>query len=705
MTKVIKSAALLLAMALCSITVPSATLPTLPVDSRIQKGTLGCGVVYYMVSNPSVKGYADIAVVRRDEAPSSPARESIRENFLSRMAISPGPGGYMTDNDGSTVFRYEKVACYRPEVLDSTLLYTFEQMSRSRSEQAVIICGDIEPAELKKKMDIFSMLVPRILVKEAHAPDYVWEPSPAPVVTVNTAPGKKDVEISVSYSSARIPYSLMNTSQFLVSDILADEFRTVLEHRLRRNLRDAGLPGILSFRDLRSSQTGGDEQYSFTFRTSERNMDPAMRTIAATLGEMDAFGIGEREFADARNILRPPYTKRASATPSIQEDVDRCIAHFLYGAPLCPRSEDLILLTRKNVPDSTQTRYLSNFSSALLEQLANLSLEYTVGADSLDRDAALFYYNLSYLYGSIAFSDRDYSWHSRDTLGLERQASRLKIKGERTEPVTGGKLWTFSNGMRVAYKQVPGNGMFSYSLILNGGLSSIGDLEQGEGGYIGSLLSLYDTGGLTASAFRDLIEAYGITMNADVGVYSMNISGEAPSVRLGFLLKALTSMAAERSFNWDDFGDFVKAESLRGVSTADAMEMQMNPDFPFLPVRRPELLDRETAVKADKYFNGRFSRVNDGILILTGDIDESLAKKLLLKYLGGFTTDRGSLPRAAAELRPIVGTRTVEGTGTPGVHVSMDAEYSVTTETYYAADIARAFLRALPPMRRGRFRP
>ena len=65
--------------------VPAQTqLPPLPIDSRIQKGTLGCGVTYYMVTDPTVKGYADVAIVQRDE-PLSEAK-ALRP---ARMAIFP----------------------------------------------------------------------------------------------------------------------------------------------------------------------------------------------------------------------------------------------------------------------------------------------------------------------------------------------------------------------------------------------------------------------------------------------------------------------------------------------------------------------------------------------------------------------------------------------------------------------------------------
>ena len=694
MTNRIKYALFSLVLVVSSISVPAADLPTLPVDSRIIKGTLGCGATYYMVTNTSVKGYADIAVIRRDEAPSPEARRSLRSDFFSRMGISPGPDGYLTDYDGSSVFRYRHIAFHNADVLDSTLLYTFSQMSRSKSEQAVIVCGDIDPVELKKKMDIFSMLVPRILVKESHTPDYVWEPSPIPYVNVRTVPGKKDVEISVTYSSARIPHDLMNTPQTLATRILAREFQSILGHRLELNFRDVGIPhGEIVFSALTSSETSGDERYSVSVNTAPEYAETAMRTISSTIGELDSFGATVEEFADSKRILTPAYLRKAAQLPSSEEDTDRCIAHFLYGAPLSPFAEEARLFARKNVPDSIQTRHFNLFSAALAEQLSNLSLQYVTASDSLDRDEALFYYNLAYLYGSIAPSGKEYSWHSADSLGLERDLPRVRIKTEKTEPITGGKLWTFSNGIRVAYKQIPGSGMFSYALVLNGGLSTITDIKPGEGGYIADMLSLYDAGGLSAPAFRDLMESAGLSMRADVGVFSMSLSGDAPSSQLLFLLKTLRAIACDRTFNRAEVERYLRNGVLKPQNREDELFQMLNPGFAASASKVPSALNAETARKADEYFTRRFARMNDGIFILAGDLDEGVVKKMLTRMIGGFDTDRGTLPRPTVHLSPIVGARTIEGSGAPGIYVMMDAPYAVTSQSFYTADIASEALR------------
>ena len=678
-----------------SITVPvRAQLPPLPVDGNIQRGTLPCGVTYYMVSDTQEKGYAQVAVVQRDEPLSAAKREAVDAAFLGRMGIAPGPEGYVSDVDGSTVFRLSNVPFYKPEVLDSTLLFAFARVAESKAQQAVIVSGDIDVTELKKKLDIFSMLVPRMLVKEAHRPDYVWEPSPAPVVYSR---GDGEPEVSVTYSSSRIPFVLMNTAQAIVTDLFGAEFQVLLRHRLERSFRDAGIPySEIGFRSLRSGDYGGDERYTVYVRVNRKQLDAAMRVVSETLGEMDAFGVALDEFVEAKQVLAPRFRRFSASTPSASRYVDRCVANFLYGAHLAPNSEYMRYFSRKNVPDSLERRLFNRFSGAMLAQLSNLTLEFSGAPDSLDRDDALFYYNLAFLYGSVAMSGKDYAWHSADTAALQQTGSKVRIKSEKAEAVSGGLLWTFSNGMRVVFKQVKGTGTFSYALQLNGGLAQIPDLREGEGGHIGALLSLCDVAGLPAASFRDLLASNGISIETSVGLSGMDISGSAPSDRLSLLLKAFLAMANQRSLNAAEFQAYCRQQSISAEDLEGVLFRKLNPGYAYSPYKLASALSDDTRQKAEKYFSDRFSRMNDGVLILSGDLPEEAVKKMLQRYLGGFRTQRGSLVRRPVEMRTLSGVTTYTGPSSAagGFHLLMDMEYTMTTEHFYTAHVALDALKA-----------
>lgn len=681
---------LLLALLVFSKAVPAQTLPSLPMDSRIQKGKLGCGVQYYMVSNPSPKGYAQIAIVQRDKPLSEFSNTVLDPDFLSRMGVAPGEEGYVREVDGSTVYHFRDIPFYRPEVLDSMLLYSFSQVYLSRSQQAVVVSGDIDPVELKKKMDIFSMMVPKMQVQDNHEPAYQWQSNPAPQVVI-TPPEAPVTTVSVTYAGARVPFQSMNTAQAIVTDLFGAEFKQLLQHRLKRNLKDAGIPyGSIDFRSLRSMDHGGNERYTVSVSVAREKADEAMRVMATTLAQMDCQGVSTQEFADAKKVLTPEVSARAQQLPSQEEDIRRCTANFLYGSNLAPYSETRRYFSRKGVAAETEAGFFNQFSSALLGQLENLTLEFDGVTDTLDTDQALFNYNLAYLWGSVVPANKDYSWHSADTSALEVNCPKVKLKSEKQEAVTGGSLWTFSNGMRVVYKQVPGSGTFHYALQLGGGLAHIPGLKEGEGGYVADMLSLYNVAGIPAPVFRDILSAGGISMQAVPDVNNLSIQGSAPSGQLQLLLKALLSVANSRSLNASEFQYYAACEQLRQPSVTDLQYRQLFPGFACNLGKLPASLSAETQKKAHKFYEDRFSRMQDALLVISGDLKEDAAKRLLLRYLGGFQTEKaGAQARKSLTLKPLAGTHTASLEGEPrGIYVMLDAEYALTSDNYYVAQVA-----------------
>ena len=674
-----------------SITVPAQVeLPPLPTDPAIKMGTLRSGVTYYMVNAPAQKGYAHVAVVQQNEMLPDARLNALDTDFFARMGIAPGPDGFVSEENGNTVYRFADVPFYKGDVLDSTLLFAFARVAESRARQAVIVAGDIDAVELKKKMDIFSMLVPRMPSHE-NENAYVWSPTSVPVVDI-TSDGP--ARVAVTYASARIPRSLMNTAQAVVTRQFGAEIRLLIRHRVARNLTDAGIPyGAIGFDAERSETHGGDERHTVYVEVPGEHLTEAMKILAETLGEIDDFGVSTREFVEAKQVLLPDLRRKASLVPSPEEYIRRCMSHFLYGAHLATDAETLRYFSRKNVADTVETRLFNRYTQALLGRLDNFTLEITGAPDSLDTDDVLFDYNLHYLYGSVAGSGKDYSWRGADSSALHVSPAKLKLKGEKPEPVSGGVLWTFSNGMRVVYKQVKGSGSFSYALQLNGGLSQVQGLSEGEGAYIGPLLSLYNVAGMSPRAFQDFLAANGISLETHVDLTSMDISGSAPREKLPLLLKSFLAIANRRTLNADAFRTYCAQQALSGPSLEGTLFHALNPGYAYSPYALAKTPSEDVLSKAHKFYEDRFSRVNDGVLILSGDFPEESLKKMLMKYLGGFRTVRSSVVRRPVEMRTLSGVSTLSGTGTPGFYVLMDTEKSMTTANYYTSFVALDALR------------
>ena len=678
---------------LFSRTVPAQNLPPLSTDSRISQGKLRCGVTYYMVTNTTEKGYADVAVVQKGEGLTPEKRQALKTSFLSRQGIGPGTGGYLTDKDGSSVYRFDHVPFYNANALDSTLLYAFVQAARSAGPQAVIVSGDIDPAEILKKIDIFSMLVP-VQQPDTAEDTYEWTPNPAPQVLLRPSRGGVQAEVSAGYASARIPRSQMNTSQTLVSDILARELRTVLLHRLERNLRDSGIPYTDIRFEVRSSAAGaGDEQYTVSVVTDRAHLNGAMRVVSSTFSALAETGVDEAEFDDARRVMLPEMISLGERKPSNRDDVDRCVANFLYGASLAPFSEETRLFSRKNVADSVSLTLFNSFAAVIPRQLENLTLTYAVN-DTLDMDQELFQYNLAYLLGGVDPPRKDYTWRYADTLGLAAVCPKTKITKTKAEPVSGGVVWTFSNGIQVVYKQVSGSGLFSYALLLNGGLAHIDGLSEGEGGYISDMLSLYDAGGLPARQFHDMLTVNGVSLSAQVGLNTMSLRGSAPKQKLNMVLQALLSLANDRRLNPDEYKAYARGEAIRPEDPEARLWTLMHPSFAPTARKAPGALTEETMARADRFFESRFSRVNDGMLILCGDLDETTVRKALQKYLGGFRTLKGTTSRKAVHFQSLSGTTTYTQEGADkSIRILLETEYPLTAANFLSSSFVEEVLR------------
>ena len=67
-------------LSLLTFTLGAQSLPSLPAASGVVTGTLPNGITYYLVSNPSVKGHADMALVQK-----GPVREEVAKAALSEL--------------------------------------------------------------------------------------------------------------------------------------------------------------------------------------------------------------------------------------------------------------------------------------------------------------------------------------------------------------------------------------------------------------------------------------------------------------------------------------------------------------------------------------------------------------------------------------------------------------------------------------------
>ena len=692
-------------------------LPSLPAASGVVTGTLPNGISYFLVSNPSSKGRADFALVQKGPAREDVSRNALAElphfqgerpyQFLAKLGVGYDNFGFIRSTEASTTFFFHDVPVDQAAVRDTVLLLLFDISETCPYEQALIVCGDVDKAVVRERMNVFSMMVtPRERVPE---PDpYEWNPSETPVVRFSQAAPQEEATLTVRYSSPRTPREAMNTAQPLVTELFAEELGAIVRERAGRAFRDGGIPLAAASSQYRGSDKGpGAELYSFTVTTDRNDLLRAAESLGAILGELDTHGASLREFQGAKDRFLSSLAP-ATAFLSNGEWVEKCASAFLYGAVLSDPEYVTSFFTSRNIASQRELELFNDFVSALLDPAKALILRY-VSSTQIDAESLKSAFASGWSSVSDRTAVREYVSNQSDTLGLYVPKVKARLKQTVSEPVTGGELWTFANGMRVIYKRSTAvKGMFSYGFLLNGGYADVPDLAQGEGGFIADMLALNDIGGTTGASFLKMLESNGISFIPSVSLTDFRIEGRAPSSRLQLLLKSLLTLSRERAVNADAYGYYRTCERLRlsmdrrqhdGIHAV--VDSIMCPDYRYMAGKRPYGLTDDLPQRAAVYFDDIFSHCNDGVLVLVGDLDPYMLKKVLPRYMGGFMTGgmHSTRPQVDFNLRSGWSTYTVEaedsvvGSGEPCITVAESAMLPFTPERYFSFRVAAMELR------------
>ena len=291
----------------------SQVLSSLGVAKEITKGTLPNGVEYYLVQNTSDKGFADYALVRTASLSIEDERKSLcglphftdRKpwQFFSEHGVGYSSYGYYTEEGPAGVFRFSNVPVYNQSVADSTLLMLVDMTALSRSPQAVVVSGDINPSKLKERLNLLSMTVPQLDCPSGES-SYKWVLKDSKRSILINNPSSDVAAISAIISSARTSRELMDSPQPIVTSMYAELVGKVISDRVRRDFRSRGIPlADVEFNYAGSDAGPSDERYGFTLYTSAKCANVATDCFARILSDLDRNGALMDEFVDAKAQL------------------------------------------------------------------------------------------------------------------------------------------------------------------------------------------------------------------------------------------------------------------------------------------------------------------------------------------------------------------------------------------------------------------
>lgn len=711
----------LILLMLVSIMMQGQTLSSLGKAKEITDGTLPNGISYYIVTNPCDKGFADFALVQRGIPDLEASRKVLSVSpvfggrkpyrFLADHGVGYGPRGFISYEEESTRFDFAGVPVYDEAVADSTLMMIFGIADSNRYGQALVISGDVDARKMADKLKMFSMMVSprsRYTVQEP----YQWNPRDTLAFRITNNSTDDVAVINLIYSTERIARENLDSPVPLVTSMYSEELGLIAGRRLRAAFRKADVP-LADLRYKYSDSAAGpeDERYSFSVYTSASRLKEATAIVASVFSSIDKDGVSKEELQDAKDrLVSEAVRKTKSARLSNAQYVDKCVAAYLYGTNLA--SEETIngFLAGKRLSESRELDLFNGFAKALIDSTRNLTLRFDIPMGDTSRDDILPVFHSAWAGGGresgIAFK-ANYG----DTLGLKTpsaKSAKVKLRTEVPDPVSGGSLWTFSNGIKVIFKRVAGSGEFNYALLMRGGYSDVDDLLPGEGAFVGDMLALNDVSGMTGTDFHEMLLANGITMEEQASLSDLRITGTAPSGKINLLLKSLLSYATDNRVNLESFDWYCKCEALRlsmgDLSPRDVNSLMDNilfPDYKYTDHKDIRNLGEALPVRTEKYFNRQFSKIGDGVLVLVGDLEPEYLKKLLSRSLGDFRTDQKFSPRPNSVSKTVkIGTTTkvaesgigLVGAGEIGVNMAATVQMPFTLTNYMAFKVAVAVL-------------
>lgn len=718
-----------LATLLLAITMPAQEIPVLPDDPSVLKGVMPDGMAYYLVSNPTDKGAADFALVQKTGYMSVPdslsgrineiAREALKElprfrpsdthSFLSRHGIAPGRSGYVKVTEDATVFRLENVSLSDgTAVLDSALLMLMDIADRaswSRDEvlrnwyapadQAIIVSGDINAKAVAEKLVNMSYMIP---AKEQLArPVHVWQEHEDMVFIADTSGLSPVTDISMTWVSQRVPREYMNTVQPAMFEMAVNTLGGITIGRIRKSLEDKGI-GVYDvyYEHVCSESSPYDDAFAVHAVVRSQDAEETLSAVTEVMASIDAAGAGKDEYLLAEVMCLEEMEQGASDAMKMNSDyIDRCMNSFLYNSSLASPKERLDFHRSRNLPDSMRLRLFNDIAMALLDSSANLTVR--CNGDSL---ALRTVFDSVWRASTAKPGLHPSAMNMTDTVSFPGPSPKVRLKTSKKEHVSGGTIWTFSNGFKVIYKKMKSDRMY-YTMAINGGYGSIKGLEAGEGAFISDYLDLCHIAGLKAGTFKDILRREGISMDMTVNLSNTMIGGYAPVDRMQLLLRSLLAVANERTRDDRAFGYYKECENLaleldEGSFKArmTAIDSIMCPDYRYSPYKSAGKMTAGFQDKVEGFLDDLSSRMNDGVLVLVGDMDEERLKKLLSEYAGGFRTQDVAFRRPVVRYQPVSGwsTYTVEGDRNC-LDVVVSARMPVTAENYIAADLAASVLK------------
>ena len=717
---------LLLLFQLVAFCASAVELPSLPADPVFHCGVLPNGVSWYIAVNNSTKARADFVLVQRcgmqladstgnpvtiakDALASLPHfRKVSPQKFLTGKGATPDRNGFVQVTEDATVFRFNDILLTDDKaVTDSTLLLLFDivggdvptpfkQKWYAPSDQAIVISGDVDPDKIIQKLYYFSLMTNA--GESQPRPEYKWVDSSSPLFHIERCGGCVS-SVSVSWRMPRTPYEYMNTIQPAIFEMVVNELGFLVAESIRANMNSIGIPvADIKWEYVPSSATVGDEKFTMSMITYPSDIETAMIVMASTFSSIARGETKVRDFVNAKkDYVASLASQIAFPLKDNRDYTDRAVSSFLYNSSLASVKEKYDFYNSRAIADTLELRLFNNIASALLSDRDNISVVCRNPREGFSSDNMKSTFQKAW--ETSGYKPIERTVPSSVYASLPQLSEKLKVS-TKYDNSSESFVWTFSNGFTVVYKKMPTERNLFYSLSLSGGYGNLQNLIQGEGGFVSDYLKLCRINGIKGGDFFRALQEEGVYMQSNVSLSEMSVSGVAPVSKVSLALNALVSVFNNRENDQDAFDSFYKEQKLASVSrNVDLVRLAkidsiICPDNKYTFYKNIDALTPDFMVKADQFYRRQSQKMDDGVLVLVGDMDENRLKKILMGYAGQFGTARRACYRSTYRYQPISGTSiyTVKSDN-DGIDVVMSAMYPLSAENDLAVRIAGMVLR------------
>lgn len=687
-------------------------------SSKISSGTLPNGVSYYLVRNDVSKSYADFALVQKGNLARETAHEALGRlshfgnvkpyEYLASKGVGYTISGLASYSPYGVVYRFQDVPVYETATADSVLLMVFDLIQTYPSEQALVISGDIQQEKILERLKTLSMMVsPREPLSDAV--DIAWDPCDSIIFECKQIPSHRLARIEATYFSPRIPRADMNTIQPLVVKMFAREAGFVAAKRIKDIFRASGIPlGSVTLRYSGSTESVAEERYSVRIAVDKNQLAEATELLGRVAASFENPGIRRAEFSVVKNKMmmdaRKNLPEGSGTNPSY---VNKCISSYLFGSSLAEDSVQNTFFSTRNMDSFQERKLLNEYMASLIDRDRNLILHYSSPDLLFCRDSLTGAFRKGW--------DRETAnpgkWNMEiDSTKFEMSSigSKSKLKTTVDDVRSGGKLWTFANGIKVIFKKTGNDRMFSYGFLFKGGCTENGLFNRGELPFANDMLSLYDIEGMPNEDFKDYLASKGISMTGEIGISDFRITGSAPTSSLPTLFKAMHSLSTARKFNDRQFQYYKSCQYLlfeenkrsnNGISSL--MGLATFPGYEYSLHKVERYLTDALPAKTESYLSSKFSNWANGVIVIVGDVDEVALKDHLTKTLGAFRPGKVSQHRLTAEKNLSQASTMLSasadsvsvGNSTPSVNLGLTARIPFNLTRLAALNIATAALR------------